>query len=114
MIFKDRVGECGFDVVYYWNVDFIKLAAAEANDVKVILNARDSLNKWDESLIWFKKVQDMVLTVLSLYQTVQGNYVEALEKSYIHHEQLVRELVPLNELYLFSMPKMAGAHNVIS
>lgn len=96
MIFKDRVGERGFDVVYCWNVDFIKWAAAEANDVKVILNARDSPNTWDESLIWFKKVQDVVPTVLSLYQTVQGYDVEALEKSYIPHEQLVRLLVPLH------------------
>ena len=55
MIFKDRVGEHGFDVVFDWNMDIIKLAAAEAKDVKVILNARDSSNKWDESLIWFKK-----------------------------------------------------------
>ena len=88
-------------------------AAAEANDVKVILNARDSPNTWDESLIWFKKVQDVVPTVLSLYQTVQGYDVEALEKSYIPHEQLVRLLVNYTS-YSFSVPKIAGAHYVIS
>ena len=115
--FTDKVGKRGFSAVYFWNADFIRWAA-DASVVKVVLTTRDSPTKWAESyesvgtswegillsrpFIWFKKAQQMVPTIRSLFQMIQSDDIQALEKSYINHERMVREIVPEDKLLVFN------------
>lgn len=115
--FTDRLGERGFNAVYYWDEDFIKWAA-NANDVKVILTMRDTSTKWAESyqsvgpdwerillsrpFIWFKTAQEMAPTIHNLFKDLQSDDTRTLENTYLNHLSTVRDVVPEDKLLIFN------------
>ena len=115
--FTYKVGQRGFDAVYYWNQDFLRWAA-DSDDVKVILTARDSPKRWAESFqsvgtswekllvsrpwIWIKQVRDMVPIFLSMNDVIQSDNMDTLQKSYVDHMELVHHIVPQEKLLVFN------------
>jgi hypothetical protein len=109
--FVRKVGERGFDAMYYWSYDFVEWAAS-SDDVKIILTVRDTPKKWAESyssvgeswdtlwfskpLIWWKPVAQIAPIVSKLFQDIHKNKdsgVGGFEKTYTDHIERVQKAV---------------------